>query len=96
VACEIADRAGGMAQSQLDRLFRRFATSRDALNGTAGVGLGLALVHTVVMRHNGTIACESADGEGTVFTITVPLESEPDGGASELSEAALSTAATRG
>jgi len=96
VACEIADRAGGMAQSQLDRLFRRFATSRDALNGTAGVGLGLALVHTVVTRHNGIIACESADGEGTVFTITLPLESEPDVGASAFTGAAPSPASARG
>jgi signal transduction histidine kinase len=73
VACEVADSAGGMAQSQLERLFRRFATSRDALNGAEGVGLGLALVHTVVNRHNGTIVCDSADGVGTVFTITLPL-----------------------
>jgi signal transduction histidine kinase/CHASE2 domain-containing sensor protein len=87
VACEIADSAGGMAQSQLDRLFRRFATSRDALNGTAGVGLGLALVHTVVTRHNGIIACESADGEGTVFTITLPLHVESEARAPELTEA---------
>ena len=87
VACEIADSAGGMAQSQLDRLFRRFATSRDALNGTAGVGLGLALVHTVVTRHNGIITCESADGEGTVFTITLPLHMELEARAPELTDA---------
>ena len=87
VACEIADSAGGMAQSQLDRLFRRFATSRDALNGTAGVGLGLALVHTVVTRHNGIITCESADGEGTVFTITLPLHVELEARAPELTDA---------
>jgi signal transduction histidine kinase len=87
VACEIADSAGGMAQSQLDRLFRRFATSRDALNGTAGVGLGLALVHTVVTRHNGIITCESSDGEGTVFTITLPLHVESEVHAPQLTEA---------
>jgi signal transduction histidine kinase len=87
VACEIADSAGGMAQSQLDRLFRRFATSRDALNGTAGVGLGLALVHTVVTRHNGIITCESSDGEGTVFTITLPLHAESEVHAPQLTEA---------
>jgi signal transduction histidine kinase len=73
VGCEIADSAGGMAQSQLDGLFRRFATSRDALDGKAGVGLGLALVHAVVTRHSGTITCESSAGEGTVFTVTLPL-----------------------
>jgi CHASE2 domain-containing sensor protein/signal transduction histidine kinase len=87
VACEISDSAGGMAQSQLDRLFRRFATSRDALDGTAGVGLGLALVHTVVARHNGIIACESANGKGTVFTMTLPLHVEAETLAPALTDA---------
>jgi signal transduction histidine kinase len=87
VACEIADSAGGMDQAQLDRLFRRFATSRHAQNGTAGVGLGLALVHTVVTRHNGIITCESADGEGTTFTITLPLHVDRQVHVPELTEA---------
>jgi CHASE2 domain-containing sensor protein/signal transduction histidine kinase len=74
VACEIADSAGGMAQAQLADLFHRFATSRDDITGSPGVGLGLALVHTVVTRHHGVIRCESARGEGTVFTLTLPLD----------------------
>jgi CHASE2 domain-containing sensor protein len=74
VACEIADSAGGMAQAQLADLFHRFATSRDDITGSQGVGLGLALVHTVVTRHHGVIRCESARGEGTVFTLTLPLD----------------------
>jgi len=74
VACEIADRAGGMAQAQLADLFHRFATSRDDVTGSQGVGLGLALVHTVATRHHGMIRCESAQGEGTVFTLTLPLD----------------------
>lgn len=78
VSCDIADTAGGMAPAQLVRLFRKFDSARDALNGSEGVGLGLALVHTVVTRHDGTIACESADGEGTVFTITLPLYDEAE------------------
>jgi CHASE2 domain-containing sensor protein/nitrogen-specific signal transduction histidine kinase len=73
VVCEIADSAGGMAQAQLAELFRKFATSREDVSGSQGVGLGLALVHTVVTRHKGVIRCESAQGEGTVFTLTLPL-----------------------
>jgi CHASE2 domain-containing sensor protein/two-component sensor histidine kinase len=78
VACEIADSAGGMAQAQLADLFHRFATSRDDVTGSQGVGLGLALVHTVVTRHHGVIRCESARGEGTVFTLTLPLDETAD------------------
>jgi signal transduction histidine kinase len=73
VVCEIADSAGGMAQAQLAELFRKFATSREDVSGSQGVGLGLALVHTVITRHHGVIRCESAQGEGTVFTVTLPI-----------------------
>ncbi len=76
VTCEIADSAGGMAQAQLAELFHRFATSREDVSGSQGVGLGLALVHTVVTRHNGRIRCESAEGEGTVFTVTLPIHQD--------------------
>lgn len=73
VACQIADSAGGMEQAELTRLFSRFANSRPSVDGARGVGLGLALVHTVATRHRGTIVCESAAGLGTVFTVTLPL-----------------------
>jgi signal transduction histidine kinase len=76
VACEIADEAGGMSPAELAVLFHRFASSREAPNTSGGVGLGLALVHTVVTRHDGVITCNSVEGEGAVFTITLPLHDE--------------------
>ncbi len=81
VACEIADTGSGMAQTQVARLFRKFDSARGALNGSEGVGLGLALVHTVVTRHEGAIACESGDGRGTAFTITLPIYDETEAAA---------------
>ncbi len=87
VACEIADHAGGIPQADLAGLFRKFASSRDALSGSAGVGLGLALVHTVVTRLDGVVSCTSVEGEGTAFTITLPLQEEVLEGDSELIEA---------
>jgi CHASE2 domain-containing sensor protein/signal transduction histidine kinase len=74
VACEIADKAGGMTQPKLLTLFKKFSSGRDGVNGAKGVGLGLALVHAVVSRHDGLIGCESAEGDGTTFTITLPLD----------------------
>ncbi len=87
VACEIADHAGGIPQARLADLFRKFASSKDALSGSAGVGLGLALVRTVVTRLDGVVACRSVEGEGTAFTITLPLHQDVLDNVSDLIEA---------
>jgi signal transduction histidine kinase len=80
VTCMITDQATGMSQEQQASLFKRFA--RSSLTGddvesrpvrSSGIGLGLAVVHTVVTRHDGIIECHSELGGGTVFSITLPL-----------------------
>jgi signal transduction histidine kinase len=76
VACQIIDHAGGLDDGEVGALFRRFGASRGTPRGLAGVGLGLAMVHTVVTRHCGEIVCDSVKGEGTVFTVTLPLHVE--------------------
>ncbi len=76
VACEIVDTAGGMPQAMASRLFGRFATHGSAANGSSGVGLGLALVQAVATRHNGSIACRTSPGVGSIFTLTLPLHRE--------------------
>ncbi len=76
VACEIADEAGGMTAAESAALFQKFASGRESPARSGGVGLGLALVHTVITRHDGMITCRSVQGEGAVFTITLPLHEE--------------------
>ena len=78
VDCAIADVGAGMAQSRVARLMSQFDSARGAVGSVDGVGLGLALVHAVVTRLNGVIRCESAEGKGTIFTITLPLHQDPD------------------
>jgi signal transduction histidine kinase len=68
----LTDTGCGMATAQKEKLFVPFATSK--ANGT---GLGLALVKQIVTEHNGRIECQSAPGQGTSFTITLPLEQHP-------------------
>jgi signal transduction histidine kinase len=87
VVCKIADAGSGMAQTQLARLFRKFDSTRGALNGSEGIGLGLALVHTVITRHEGIIVCESSEGRGTAFTVTLPVYDESAAGALTLAQA---------
>ena len=40
---------------------------------TGGTGLGLAITKNVIQMHHGTIQVQSAEGEGTVFTVQIPL-----------------------
>ena len=68
VVCAIADTGRGMPAEQLERLFERFHRGA-AAKSTDGVGLGLAFVQTVVARHGGTMGCQSADGQGSTFTL---------------------------
>ncbi|MFU2930153.1 CHASE2 domain-containing protein [Pseudomonas paraeruginosa] len=72
LSCRIADQGRGIAAEELPRLFgqyQRFASAE----GSAGLGLGLAMVKTVIDRHGGRITCESQVGQGTTFEIRLPL-----------------------
>lgn len=66
---EIADQGKGMTEDQLSRIFTPFYTSGKA----DGTGLGLALARKWVMAHGGTITCQSQIGNGTKFTIALPI-----------------------
>jgi two-component system sensor histidine kinase SenX3 len=69
----VRDRGAGIPAKDLDRIFERFyrvdrARSRD----TGGTGLGLAIVRHVVTNHEGEITVQSAEGEGSTFTVRLP------------------------
>ncbi len=64
----VADQGRGMSREEQDRLFTPFAHTVPG-----GTGLGLAIVYRIVEEHGGGIHVESAPGEGTAITITLPL-----------------------
>ncbi|MCA9905022.1 MAG: cell wall metabolism sensor histidine kinase WalK, partial [Anaerolineae bacterium] len=56
------------------RVFERFYQVERARSGLArGTGLGLAIARQAVRAHSGTIVIESAVGQGTTFTLTLPM-----------------------
>jgi signal transduction histidine kinase len=78
--CSVEDNGVGIAPEHVERLFEQFRrVPGGAEKRVDGAGLGLAFVHTVAVRHGGTIRCASVPGEGTVFTLTLPLADEADG-----------------
>ena len=76
VGLRVQDRGVGIPTKDLDRIFERFyrvdrARSRD----TGGTGLGLAIVRHVATNHQGDVQVSSIEGEGSTFTLRVPVAS---------------------
>ena len=74
----IRDSGIGIPKAARHRLFERFYRAENAVTlDTEGTGLGLYLVRLIVERFGGTIACESEEGQGTRFHVTLPIGAEP-------------------
>lgn len=84
VVCTIKDQGRGMSPENVAHVFERFQRSTPAGGRqVSGVGLGLTFVQTVILRHGGQISCDSALGEGTCFTITLPRAAPDEASAHE-------------
>lgn len=62
----------GIPPEQLPHVFEKFFRVQGQTRG-AGTGLGLAIVREIVVAHGGSITCESAPGQGTVFRMMLPI-----------------------
>jgi PAS domain S-box-containing protein len=69
----VEDRGIGIAPEELDAVFERFRAGASS-RAHGGLGLGLYITRRIVEAHGGTIAVESRLGEGTVFTVRLPLQ----------------------
>jgi two-component system NtrC family sensor kinase len=67
---EVADTGSGIPEEQLSRIYDPFFSTKEIGKGT---GLGLSITYGIVQEHGGTITCDSAVGQGTRFTLTLPL-----------------------
>lgn len=73
VTLSVSDTGVGIAADELAHLFGRFYRTRAAASAAIpGTGLGLAITRGIVEAHGGTIGVESASGEGTTFTVSIP------------------------
>jgi PAS domain S-box-containing protein len=69
----VADTGMGMSEEVRKKVFDPFFTTK----GEEGTGLGLSVSHSIVERHGGDLKVDSRPGEGTTFTITLPIGMNP-------------------
>jgi signal transduction histidine kinase len=65
---EVADTGGGIKPEETSSVFNPFFTTK-----SGGTGLGLAIAHKIIEDHGGTVTFRSTPGQGTVFTVALPL-----------------------
>jgi PAS domain S-box-containing protein len=75
VRIDISDHGSGIALSHLDKIFDPYFTTKQ-MGSRKGMGLGLAITHSIVEKHHGHIDVRSKQGEGT--TVTIFLPASPD------------------
>ena len=73
ISIRISDTGCGIPEELQQRIFEPFFTTKEINKGT---GLGLSIVADIIRQHQGTISVQSHPGQGTTFTITLPLTAE--------------------
>ncbi|MEP0911484.1 HAMP domain-containing histidine kinase [Leptolyngbya sp. GB1-A1] len=70
----VSDTGEGIAPEDQKRIFQRFTRGTNQDNQFEGYGLGLSIVQAIAQAHHGWIELQSRLGEGSTFTIIIPLE----------------------
>lgn len=70
---QVSDRGVGISLPQQGRIFERFYRVDEARNRAGGTGLGLSIVKTLIEGMGGSISVVSQVGEGSIFTISFPV-----------------------
>ena len=66
---EVSDTGSGISPENLGRIYDPFFTTKVM---TQGAGLGLSITYGIVREHDGTLTCESTQGQGTRFVARFP------------------------
>jgi signal transduction histidine kinase len=75
----VVDQGMGIPQEALSQLFQRFYRAPNVdEHQISGMGIGLYVVKEIITLHNGTVAVESIEGQGSTFTICLPLAGTGD------------------
>jgi two-component system sensor kinase FixL len=69
ISVVVRDYGAGISEKTRERLFEQFFTTKEK-----GLGMGLAIVRSIVEAHGGSIAAENADGGGARFHFRLPIK----------------------
>ncbi|MBT3221750.1 MAG: HAMP domain-containing histidine kinase, partial [Proteobacteria bacterium] len=69
ISVSITDNGTGIPEENLERIFEPFFTTKEI----GGTGLGLSITYGIVQKLGGQIDVKSTPGEGSCFTVTLPL-----------------------
>jgi two-component system sensor histidine kinase ArlS len=72
IVIAVEDKGRGISAEELEKVFQPFYRTGDGI-GIPGFGLGLSLSRRILQLHKGAITADSAVGQGSVFTITLPI-----------------------
>jgi DNA-binding response OmpR family regulator/two-component sensor histidine kinase len=73
VDINVVDEGNGIPKNKMNYLFQRFTPLSESNNNLAGTGIGLSLAYEIMQLHKGNILVKSTVGEGSTFTIRLPL-----------------------
>ena len=77
----VEDNGAGIPEDSVGHIFERFyRVDKDRSRDTGGTGLGLSIARQIILLHDGVVKVESKVGEGTAFTLRIPLKQELKGG----------------
>jgi signal transduction histidine kinase len=71
IKLSVQDSGVGIPGEDMDKLFDPFFSTKEG-----GIGLGLSIAHRIIDQHHGKIEVESTPGEGTLFTVWLPIHNE--------------------
>ncbi len=75
---QVCDDGVGIPAADRPHIFEKFYRASNVVDDISGSGLGLAIVKTIVENHNGRIWVDSTEGEGSTFTIVLPIEKKQE------------------
>ena len=73
----VRDSGTGIPPEDHDRIFQRFARKGGGRRGSAGAGLGLAIVRAIAEAHHGRVKLQSRPGVGATFAVVIPVDQPP-------------------